>query len=53
MKSIKAIVFKLIRPMFVKNIDPREDYECVMCGEPVLLRYLTCSKECSEKFGNL
>lgn len=42
------ILYKMIRPLFVKNIDPNEDFYCVYCNKPVLERYIFCSKECSE-----
>lgn len=53
MRKIKAFFFKLIRPLFVDNVNPNEDYECVMCREPVLRRYLTCSKKCAEKLDKI
>ena len=45
---IKASFFKLIRPLFVKDLDVYEDFECEACGNPVLKRYFYCSKECSD-----
>jgi predicted nucleic acid-binding Zn ribbon protein len=32
--------------MFVRDVDPNEDYTCEVCGEPVLLRWLYCSEAC-------
>lgn len=46
-RRLKAWLFRLVRPLFVKDVDTNEDYECVICGEPVLRRHLTCSRECS------
>ena len=46
MRAIKNWLFRLIRPLFVANVDPSEDYECIMCEEPVLRRRLTCSASC-------
>ena len=46
---IKTLIFRLIRPLFVKDICVNEDFECVECGEPVLKRMLYCSKKCYEK----
>ena len=45
-RSFKRFLFKLIRPLFVTNIDPNEEFECVICGEPVLKRKLVCSNLC-------
>lgn len=36
----------LIRPLFVDDVDHNEDYDCGLCGKPVLRRYLFCSEEC-------
>lgn len=44
---IKAIFFKIIRPLFVRNVDSNEDFTCCLCGKPVLRRFLFCSKKCS------
>ena len=49
----KTYFFKLIRPFFVKDIDPNEDYNCMTCNEPVLRRYLHCSVKCSEEFDKI
>ena len=53
MIKVKAWFYKLIRPVFVKDVHPNEDYECVICGEPVLRRYLTCSKKCADLFDKI
>lgn len=42
--------YALVRPLFVRDVDPNEDYRCCVCGKPVLRRYLTCSKRCGELF---
>lgn len=47
-RTIKALFFKLIRPLFVKGIDSNEDFVCVQCMEPVLKRQLFCSIKCAE-----
>lgn len=47
---LKAWLYRLIRPLFVRDIDPNEEYVCVMCCEPVLRRSLTCSKRCAHEF---
>ena len=49
-RIIKAVAYKIVRPLFVRDVDPNEDYECVVCGEPVLRRYLTCSEPCRAEF---
>lgn len=41
-----AVFHKLIRPLFVKGIDPNEDFECGNCRRPLLKRFLTCSEAC-------
>jgi hypothetical protein len=45
-KSFTEWFFNLIRPLFVKGIDPNEDYFCVICNRPVLKRYFCCSDKC-------
>lgn len=45
----KRHVYAVIRPLFVAGVHRLEDYECVMCGEPVLRRQITCCAECTEK----
>lgn len=47
-RRIKARVFKIMRPIFVPDVDPREDFNCGHCGEPVLTRVLVCSDACGE-----
>lgn len=49
---MKKFIFDLIRPLFVKDIDPNEDYNCMECGTPVLRRILYCSTKCSRKFAS-
>jgi hypothetical protein len=49
-RFVKALFFKMIRPLFVKDIDPNEDYNCITCNEPVLYRDLYCSQECYDYF---
>ena len=49
--KIKAWLYKLIRPLFVKNINPNEDFICMTCCAPVLRRYLFCSVKCGKKLG--
>jgi hypothetical protein len=52
--KLKHYFFKLIRPLFVSNIDPNEDFNCMICNEPVLKRYLTCDNEfCIEQCNKL
>lgn len=46
MRWLHAWFFKLIRPMFVKDIDPNEDFACIWCSRPVLERVLFCSAKC-------
>jgi hypothetical protein len=41
-----ALFYKLIRPLFVRDADLNEDYECIVCGKPVLHRRLYCSRRC-------
>jgi hypothetical protein len=50
-KAIKKWFFKLIRPLFVRNVDSNEDFSCGHCGEPVLKRFLFCSDYCTEASG--
>ena len=41
-----ALIYNLIRPLFVKGWDFNEDYNCGHCGKPVLTRVLYCSDSC-------
>ena len=41
--------YDAIRPLFVYDVDPNEDYTCCWCNKPVLKRVLYCSEECSIK----
>lgn len=45
-QKFKYFFFNLIRPFFVKDIDHNEDYDCIICGEPVLRRVMQCSEKC-------
>lgn len=47
---IRERFFKTIRPLFVRDIDRNEDFNCCKCNKPVLRRFLFCSIECSEEF---
>lgn len=47
--KLLALFYSIIRPLFVKEVDSNEDYECGYCRKPVLKRYLFCSEECSAK----
>lgn len=51
--KIKLLIFKIIRPLFVRNIDSNEDFCCTICGNPVLYRQLTCSKICSDRLNTM
>lgn len=44
--KLLEIFYKIIRPLFVSDIDPNEDYNCGTCNKPVLKRYLFCSHKC-------
>ncbi len=44
--KILARFYKLIRPLFVEDIDPNEDFECIYCRRPSLDRILYCSDNC-------
>ena len=50
---IKRAVFAVLRPVVVPDWNMNEDYFCVMCREPVLRRFLTCSRRCGELFNAL
>lgn len=52
-RRIKAWLFRLVRPLFVRDVDPNEDYVCCHCGEPVLKRWLFCSDRCEAEHGVL
>lgn len=47
-RNIKAWLFSIVRPLFVRDLDPNEDFACMQCGEPVFRRYLYCSRECAD-----
>ena len=47
--AVMAFVYRIIRPLFVKDLDPNEDYVCLMCCKPVLTRDLYCSAKCSRE----
>lgn len=44
----RKFFFDLIRPLFVRNVDPSENFECNECRRPVLRRVLFCSRSCHE-----
>lgn len=52
-RPIKRALFDAIRPLVVPDCDSNEDYVCVMCGEPVLRRFLTCSERCGKELESL
>lgn len=43
---LRKFFFNLIRPLFVRNMAPNEDFNCTECGQPVLRRVLFCSRGC-------
>ncbi len=43
---LRKLLFGLIRPLFVRDIRPSEDFECNECQRPVLRRVLFCSRSC-------
>lgn len=45
-----AILYNVVRPLFVEDIDVNEDYRCCWCVKPVLTRLLFCSKACNDRF---
>lgn len=50
--KLLAFVYRVIRPLFVEDVDPNEDYECCWCVKPVLTRMLFCSRECNDRSDN-
>lgn len=46
MHPLKTLVFDLIRPLFVKNIKPNEEFLCETCRGPILRRVVFCSSKC-------
>lgn len=46
-------LYRLIRPLFVEDIDSNEDYVCGSCGKPVLRRSLFCSDRCNQVLEDL
>jgi len=48
--KLRALVYRIIRPLFVEDVDPNEDYECCWCVKPVLTRMLLCSEACQDRF---
>lgn len=48
--KLLAVVYHVIRPLFVEDIDVNEDYECCWCVKPVLTRMLFCSHACQDRF---
>ena len=51
-RPLRARIFQIIRPLFVKGIDPNEDFNCIECGCPVLLRHLYCGP-CARDLKNM
>lgn len=47
--AFKEFGCNLIRPLFVKDWDFNEDFNCGGCGMPFLRRYLYCNQECEDK----
>lgn len=45
---LRKFFFDLIRPLFVRDVSPNEDFECCECQRPVLRRVLFCSRSCHE-----
>ena len=45
-RMFKRLLFELIRPLFVRDIKPREEFLCEECRGPVLRRVLFCSRKC-------
>jgi hypothetical protein len=46
-RKLKAFVYRVVRPIFVADVDPNEDFVCTICSTPVLFRHLTCRRgEC-------
>lgn len=50
MNKLLSFIYNLIRPLFVEDIDPNEDFVCGKCSKPVLTRVLFCSKRCEDLF---
>jgi hypothetical protein len=46
---LKGTAFRFFRPLFVPDYDWREDFNCVVCGNPVLYRHLCCSQRCADE----
>jgi hypothetical protein len=42
----KQFFFYLIRPLFVRNIRPNEEFRCEECRGPMLRRTIFCSRDC-------
>lgn len=47
--KVLAKLYSIIRPLFVINIDPNEDFSCGWCGKPVLRRIVFCSSKCEKE----
>lgn len=47
MRKLKSLIYPLIRPLIVKDVDRNEDFVCGYCCAPVLGRVLYCSSECA------
>lgn len=50
MRKFRTWFYNLIRPLFVGNIDPNEDFICGNCGRAVLYRQLFCDEVCDRYF---
>jgi hypothetical protein len=44
----KKTLFDLIRPLFVRDIMPDEEFLCEECRAPVLRRTVFCSRDCHQ-----
>ena len=49
-RRILARVYRAIRPLFVRDVDPNEDYECIQCGYPMVGRWRVGCLECEAAF---
>lgn len=43
-RTFKRVIFSVLRPLFVEDLDANEDFACIVCDEPVLRRHLTCGQ---------
>lgn len=42
----KQLFFDIIRPLFVRDIKPGEEFLCEECRGPMLRRVVFCSQKC-------